>query len=221
MGILRNPRYASELAYRTMLNYYRQILQFNCVGNKNEIELKIEQIEETMRARGYEVEKYYEVTALLNSLVGLLIILEQNAFNHISQNESDLETIFPTLYKCVNSGDYYNTYSGQGGMRSPRALILHIKNSLSHDRIMIFPQDRRTDNRQTIDSIVFQDAKVFRGNSRSARNRSNFENYYGDVREYVPENDERFVYFSLKISVEDLECCFMEIAHYLIQVGGV
>lgn len=224
MSIFNNPRYVQEFAYRTMLNYYKGIKTFGKTEEQEEACKQIYLIENEMSRKQYEIEPYYEFTSIINSLVGLLVFPEQNAFNYLSKQEI-LATIFPTLNKYVTDSDFINTYCGDKGRNTPYAIILHMKNALSHNRVMIFPENVHFDGKDQIESIVFQDAilqtRVYDRNQNRYRssNSSNLDNYYGDVRNYVLQQNESIQIFSIKISVNDLEKCIMEIAKYLISIA--
>lgn len=85
----------------------------------------------------------YEVTALLNSCVGLLIIPKENLFNVLptkTVQDFDLET--QKLF--INDGRH-NTHSVKN-------IVIHIRNSISHGNF----QQKSIHNGQ-IESLEFQD----------------------------------------------------------------
>ena len=148
-----------------------------------------------MDSKGYAVEEYYEITDLINSLIGLLIFPEQACFKYITDNEEEMEDVFPNLYKCIKRTDYKNTYkdNGRKERNSPRRIIKHMKNALSHQRVMIIPQYGRINDDNVITAITFNDQMS-----------SN-------------EGKEKYT-FSLTVDVCDLENVVMEICDYLIQL---
>ena len=67
MGCLRDPNYVREFAYRTKLNFYRNMYLYG--NNEEEYSQKIEALEKVMNDEGYVIEEYYEVTDLINSMI--------------------------------------------------------------------------------------------------------------------------------------------------------
>ena len=97
MSEMRDRNFVPELVYRTKVNYYA--MRLNDTREEEEIlngfdEIKKEELlnkkqwysEELMRlkhemnARKFDVDNYYEVSLLLNSLIGLLVFPQQKYF---------------------------------------------------------------------------------------------------------------------------------------------
>ena len=125
MGCLRDPNYVREFAYRTKLNFYRNMYLYG--NNEEEYSQKIEALEKVMNDEGYVIEEYYEVTDLINSMIGLLIFPEQNLYDYLSDNEEDLRKFFPTMFSCIQNNEYVNTYASNKRY-SPKDIIRHIRN---------------------------------------------------------------------------------------------
>ena len=213
MGAFKNPCFMSEFAYRTKINYYQLLLNnTKDPAEKSRIEGEIKKIQQAMEKEAFEYADYYEVTQLINSLVGLLIFPEQAAYNVLSQNPDDLEKDFPILWKYINgkSGEYKNNYVIPyttkktdsnypkkiylAEPKSPRKILNHMRNAAAHYRIGIHPVNGKLDDGRTvITHIVFSDI----------RNE-------GKPTEQL---------FELKIEVADLESLLMEISDKIIHLS--
>lgn len=186
MSCLENPNYIREFIYRTKLNYYRNMYLY---GNEKDKYIKlINELESQMKSEKYVVEEFYEVTALINSMIGMLIFPEQNLYKQISNKEDDLKRLFPTLYECTQYAEYVNTY----GNNSPREIIKHIRNACSHQRVLIYPMERKDENK--ISKIILQDSCNKAGHNNTKN-------------------------FSIEIPVELLEKVIMEICDYALSVS--
>lgn len=196
MSAFQNVYFVNEFAYRTKLNYYYQKKRFaKSEKERNDADAEIENVLREMNRKGFAVEEYYEVTDLINSLVGLLVFPEQATYRYISSREVDMRQLFPHLWNCMQSADYKNTYENErGDKNSPQNIIRHLRNSLSHNKVMIVPRSATIGNKQQITAIIFKD---------ESRNTS------GERQK-----------FALTINVKDLEKVVMEICDYLIQLRG-
>lgn len=196
MSAFQNVYFVNEFAYRTKLNYYYQKKRFaKSEEERIDAEAEIENVLREMNRKGFAVEEYYEVTDLINSLVGLLVFPEQATYRYISSRENDMRQLFPHLWKCMQSADYRNTYEDEDGDKnSPQNIIRHLRNSLSHNKVMIVPKSATIGNKQQITAITFKDEKRKPNGQRQE--------------------------FALTISVKDLEKVVMEICDYLIQLRG-
>lgn len=203
MAGLNNEVFFKEFVYRTKLNYYNLLKTDSdlSVVDKVSIEEKIRTIESEMRRRNYTIDNTYEVTQLVNSLVGLLVFPEQKKYKYMDKKESDLPLKLPILNKCVTEDksfvlDYYIKKTGGLEEKSPSNILRHMRNAVGHERIMIHPQNARLENGQNqITAIVFQDEEEYEKDGRHIKNQ-----------------------FRLKVSVNDLEALLMEISDYLIQL---
>lgn len=227
MSGISDPNKVYEIAYRTKINYYRGIMWNEELPEeeRSRAKVEIEFIYNEMKRKNYTRESFYHITALLNSLVGLLVLPEQFVFDNISNNENDLSIILPHLEKCAKRNDFVNTYNGEK-KKSPKKLIQHIKNSLSHDRVMIIPESKKDGDITSIDSIIFQDAKLTRKVKRNGyieyKNVDEIlESYHGDIKKFKwDSNDSNLVFskFSITIPANRFEKIVMEIADYLLSL---
>ena len=218
MGILRDPNYVREFTYRTKHNYYKNKTMFGDDNDKAEYERLLKALEKEMVDQKYVIEEYYEVTDLINSLVGLLVFPEQNLYTKMSNKENDLEQLFPTLYKYTQNENYINTYSKRP-RNTPQNIIRHIKNSLSHDRIMMYPRNDRDENQ--ISKIIIQDCDI-RGKYDDPGNdiiRDGLKKHFGDVRELNYDIYNEIKLFSIEIPVKSLEKVVMEICDYALSIS--
>ena len=198
MSEFKNINFVNEFAYRTKLNYYYQKKQFT----KNESEIsrinaEIQKTKESMAINGFDVADYYEVTDLINSLIGLLVFPEQAAFDAIPTKKKDLKEKFPNLYKSIISdNNYVNSYHLiHEELNSPRDVLRHIKNSLSHKKVMIEPHSGSIGKKRQILAITFKD-------------------------EMKSKQTGKKYFFSLTVKIECLEDMLMEICDFLINVNG-
>lgn len=153
----KQKRFVKEFACKTLLNYYQVKLEKTEINRveeyRNSIEEKVEELKKKMKTNGYYAENYYEVTLLINSLVGLLVFPQQLEFNKLKKmSDMDFELKMPTLYKYVTSNDenvYFNRYKVENGSKSrcledesgylAGHIVRHLRNSLSHQNVMISP----------------------------------------------------------------------------------
>ncbi len=198
-----NENFVHEFAYRTKLNYYYQRRQFAKDKDEiNRIENEIKKIKESMKEQKFDIADYYEVTDLINSLIGLLVFPEQYAFDILPKEEKDLKEKFPKLYKSKSDDtEYQNTYSvkktGDAEINSPQDIIRHMRNAVSHNEIRIKPNSGTVSGRYQIVSISFED--------------------------YLPKDKkkkEKYPHFYFTIQIKDLEDVLMEICNFLINVKG-
>ena len=237
MSMFKNRNFVNEFAYRTKLNYYNARLLSSEPDAVDDIQSKINHLKAEMGKNGYEISDFYEVTQLINSLIGLLVFPEQAYFNEMTNNPNDLKRKFPTLSTVVESEGYINTYKENYGKRewdantqqvkSPKNLMLHMKNAVSHMHLMIHPENCRLlsgDKEQKITAIVFEDACPYyynehKGEWRSDINLSNFRRHKGSFENYRVNYPYQLAYFKLRIPVENLEAVLMEICDYFTKVG--
>ena len=217
MSGFKDAKFVKEFAFRTMWNYYGQKERF---AETDEEKMKIHgqriKLLSQISASGYEVDtEYFEVTDLLNSLIGLLIFPEQAAFKEMNDPNKLLKEELSTLYKCTCRNDFINTYHEKPNQSEIGIVIRHIKNSLSHDRIMIEPN---SSDEGKIESITFQDAKII--SKAHSSHPTDINRLDRDVRKecnkFKIRKDEELFIFSITIPVEDLETVIFEIAKFLI-----
>ena len=205
MSEFKDENFVNEFAYRTKLNYFYQKERFAKDEKiREQARREITITKSIMKRKQFDVAEYYEVTDIINSLIGLLIFPESNVFDHIPNFEQDLKNKFPQLYKCKQYDEqflndappiirYKSTVDGYFKTmerNSPRDICRHLRNSLCHWRVMIEPHSASIGEGQSqIVSIQFQDGR-----------------------------NPHDVKFSLTIKVEDLEAVVMEICDYLINI---
>lgn len=211
MGCLRDPNYVREFAYRTKLNFYRNMYLYG--NNEEEYSQKIEALEKVMNDEGYVIEEYYEVTDLINSMIGLLIFPEQNLYDYLSDNEEDLRKFFPTMFSCIQNNEYVNTYASNERY-SPKDIIRHIRNSFSHDKVLLYP--RNSKNKEKIKKIIIQDycIRSYINEQTQKDIQEKINQHVGDIREL--RINQYIKLFSIEIPVEVFEKFVMEICDYAL-----
>ena len=94
----------------------------------------------------------YDVTQLINSLVGLLIIPRDYGFRHINDN-----LIEPELRNAVLQGVQMNTYPSEISLNS---VLTHMRNAVCHSRMKFHVDKAGTDAVvKDIATIEFKDSK--------------------------------------------------------------
>ena len=204
MSCFKNPRFAKELAYRTMANYY--LLRDRELESEMPMSSELQRVINRMQSEGFDDSLQYEVTLALNSMLGLLVFPQQEYFSE-SISSNDFRKL-PVLKECMSNTQYKNTYNED--KNKPANIIKHMRNALSHDRIMIIPES--ADNKD-ITHIRFQDAaRSIGGKTRPLQNGGNLDRSISEKK-----RNNKIVYeFDLLISVDRLEAVLMEIAEYLI-----
>jgi len=222
MSVFRNPRFAKELAYRTKHNYYSL---FSLTPEKcTEKRLLLNENKRKMKAAGFVTEDYFEVSQLINSLVGLLILPQQEYFNEIKQDSHFYDLL--VLSKCMDYGEafYRNTYVFYDNnknnfipeFKNPSNILRHMRNAIAHNRIMIEPES--TDG-LNITHLRYRDACYFQGNPPRKHEfseqvtRRRLDN---EIVQMKKRPDVTVCEFDLRIGTYDLEAVLMEIADYLI-----
>lgn len=77
-------------------------------------------------------QELYEVTQLVNSLVGLLIVPQQKFFRNINDNYIQQDTLYK-LKSCIEE----NTYKEKDGtdeIENLSTILRHMRNALAHNR---------------------------------------------------------------------------------------
>ena len=156
MSCFKNPRFAKELAYRTMVNYYLlrdYVLDAN-VACSNELD----HILREMSKEHFDTTMKYEVTLALNSMLGLLILPQQEYYSE-SISSCDFSKL-PTLKACIDDESYENSYGDSKG--KPALVIKHMRNAVAHNRLTLFSDE---DSHKDIKYILFRDTAYKRGGS--------------------------------------------------------
>lgn len=204
MSCFKNPRFAKELAYRTMVNYY--LLRDHTPRNDAVLSPELQRVWGKMQAEGFEVTMKYEVTLALNSMLGLLILPQQEYYSETLSGCGFWK--LPMHEMCMSERSYKNTYSE--ARDKPALVIKHMRNAVAHDRIMIIPES--ADNKD-ITHIRFRDAAYLcNGSTRAFSNGRNLDQQIAQKKRRGGAVYE----FDLRIGVDRLEAVLMEIAEYLI-----
>ncbi len=155
---------------------------------------------------GYETTQHYEVTLALNSIIGLLILPQQEYYSESQSSDNFFD--LPGLKHCICDKSYKNTY--KESRRKPANVLKHMRNSVAHDKIMIIPE---TADNKDITHIRFRDASYVEDKALKT-----FQNKSDLTIQIDSKNQAGFtVYeFDLTIPVEKLEAILMEIAEFLV-----
>lgn len=193
MTAFKDFKFIKEFACRTQLNYFRLKADYTENHEMHEAaQRELERIEAVMREKGYPIAQCYEVTQLVNSIVGLLIFPQQGYYTTLEKNEAVNKIQMPTLYKYIQNGldgkTYKNTYNGEDP-QVISSVLRHLRNSTSHNRMGVQPQSA---SGKEITHICFKDKKK-------------------------DDNDE-WREFELIIDVNDLEPILLEISNYIINL---
>lgn len=238
MGAFTDPNFVKEFSYRTKINYYTMLRDYSESAEKREkADKMINIIHQEMLDEEFSISKYYDVTQLINSLIGLLVFPEQVYFDCLSDDENDLKKNFPTLYDLVNKPEYICSYKQNYHIpkftsclhekKTPKKIMNHLRNSIAHKQLMIRPLRGRFD-KNNIETIVFEDACVYvwknddnnyEGGTWIAdfKNR-HFQRYKGySYLNYEPEDGKEVAVFHLEVPVSDLEKLLMEICDFLVE----
>ncbi len=171
MSAFKNPNFTIEFSLRTQLNYCQMLLmEYKATGNKEKIietNNRINKIKNEMEKRNFTKLDFCCGTQLMNSVLGLLVIPQQALFANMDDytNPSEWSKDFPTLTKYVFSNNrevYNNTYFHRRDRNfypyecdSPRNVLTHMRNAVSHKKIMFYPES--SENQEQVTSIVFKD----------------------------------------------------------------
>lgn len=212
MSGYKNPNFVKEFAYRTKVNYY--LLKQHISSPNLAYSQPLEKVIQDMESNGFDTSMKYEVTLMINSMIGLLILPEQAYFDD-NRNVLDYSRL-SVLKKYVDDTDNYsNTYREKFMNEDmPLSIIRHMRNAISHDNIMIIPESARYGN---ITHIRFRDAAFSHTDNDHLRAFEKKKGYSLDYLINQAKRNHKNVYeFSLRIKVEDLEELLMEIADFLI-----
>ena len=117
MSAFSRPDFVEEFAYRTKSNYYSLMIAQANEQKQPDIAKKYEQqldlLKSDMAVHEYNTkDNYFEVTQLINSLIGLLVFPEQQYFVELGRRFRALETDLKTLNTIINknNGSYFCSY---------------------------------------------------------------------------------------------------------------
>ena len=167
MSAFQNPNFIKEFAYRTKLNYYLLKCQQSDLEDAKRYEMLIAELHQEMEQQHFVKADFYEVTQLLNSMIGLLVFPETNGYKQIPNDKNDFSK-FPTLKSYVDSEAFSSNYQlkrKRDGKEyyciepvTPRTVIRHLRNAVCHERISVFPtQCTMEDGDSIISGIKFID----------------------------------------------------------------
>lgn len=238
MSEMRDRNFVPELVYRTKVNYYtmrlrntkeeEEILNGFDVVKKEEVLNKkqwysdeLDRLRSEMHAKKFDVDNYYEVTLLLNSLIGLLVFPQQKYFEEIKRKLNNVDE-FDELEKLINQdGLFYSSYNE--AKKKPSNIIRHIKNSLSHQRVMVIPQClelHEEERKRPITHVVFQDADEGKQGTQRVSEILRDKIYVDDSKVELGELPRLFkegkAVFCLVVPVESLENLVMELCDAIL-----
>ena len=238
MGIL-NPEvpFSYEFALRTLHNYFRvkkMETQIRRVSNSDisEDNKKYEKLEKDIEQRLNDhrciIDEFYEVTFILNTLLGIFV-LPKAQLKTISMNISWDD--IPELTELMKDKENYeNTYNYETG--SPYDILMHIRNAICHEHIGFYPLPSERSN-SSIAYIVFQDTFLYYEKldpkthhvkrsiqvweTRRLEHKYNAQPNY-DVSEYRPvAPNVTYSYFRLRVPVDNLEKLFLSLCNKMIE----
>ena len=175
-----------------------------------------------MKAEEKEEDEYrlYEVTQLINSFVGLLLVPKDAAFKYINDNAhfpwgSTAERILKKINQdqkenkntyFVNIGD--NKYKKKGTseeMFNAVELIRHLRNAVAHANFSVYPE--KCENGEEISGLRFEDSYDLIG--RYGRNNIFFTN---TSRETITIHQK----FSLVLTIEEVKVLLFAMCKILL-----
>ena len=238
MGEMRDRNFVPELVYRTKVNYYTmrlrdtkeeeeildgfdEVKKEELLNKKQWYSEELKRLKDEMNTKKFEVDNYYEVTLLLNSLIGLLVFPQQKYFEEIKKSLGRIEE-FPELNELTSrSGFFYSSY--KEAKKRPSNIIRHLKNALSHQRVMIIPQRlevHEEERNNPITHIVFQDVddgKIgTQGKNELLKENVNVNGIELDLEELTKLYDDGKAVFCLVVPVENLEKLIMELCDAIL-----
>lgn len=98
-------------------------------------------------------KEVYEVTQLVNSCLGLVVILQQYGDGFFTDAD-----IFPILLKDLQNAITTNTYKGNRKKTNFNNILYHLRNALSHGKLDFTNEEH--DGKMQISSIKFTDADI-------------------------------------------------------------
>lgn len=238
MSEMRDRNFVPELVYRTKINYFTMRLNDtkkekeiidgpDCVEKEELLRKKewyhkeIDKLKGEMNKRGFDVDNYYEVTLLLNSLIGLLVFPQQKFRGKIEERLNTVEDL-PLLMKLVSKkGLFYSSYNEEKELACN--ILRHIKNSLSHERVMIIPQSlerHETEGQNPITHIVFQDVDIkHQGTQDRQKQLTEYIMVEGvelELEDLPKKYEKGHSVFCLVVPVEELEDMIIEICDAIL-----
>lgn len=162
--------------------------------------------------------KLYEVTQLINSFIGLLVIPKEHFFNNLDENSHFKEgSLAANILTEFNSGMrvYDDTYLDKIDSKKYRKksekkltekiLIIRLRNAVSHGYISV----NAVSESNEIESVCFGDKQILKGKWNSEKTEFNVFNKKW-TEKYKQE-------FSIALSVKDIEILLFAICKILIE----
>lgn len=185
-----------------------------------------------MMKKGYKISNYYEVTLLINSLIGLLVFPEQKYEYQIRDRITNYGEM-KILSKIMNrEGSYASSYT-ELDKGTPYSMIRHIKNSLSHQNVMVFPISISNKSEEhDVTHVIFSDFNPRRTRYNPTDGSNILEEIYvlydKGCKNYVLKNNHVLVdaynngypEFAIVVPVDELEELVLEISSAIIQFGN-
>lgn len=218
MSSFKHPIFIKEFALRTKMNYLK--LERERLNNtdskylKLENDMEINMLEKTFYNNGFANDGIFEITQLINSLIGLLVFPQQEYYKTIFSNNS-FERL-PNLKMYIENKKYYNsdhkylnTYREKKKENNrlyvltddekvtPANILRHMRNSVCHERVMIYPE--ALNGSKDIQVLNFRDE--------------------GKCRLYYDRKVEIEEEFQISIMVEDLKDILFEISDYILSTN--
>lgn len=229
MSLFKDEKFVPEFVYRTQVNYYKALqMKLNSEEGKEEQKRKISvrlcHLERFAKSMEYSESDFYEVTQLINSLIGLLIFPEQAYFDNMSEDINDLKRL-PKLGSYISDGrgkNFFNTYKSSKNAPlwednpsegdTPRNIIRHLRNAVAHGNVSIFPINCTGE----ITHVDFKDEQIWKRNPTSSTSQWIPERHRHQRRTQDTIKKEEFF---LRVSVDDLEEVLLEISEFLLPTG--
>lgn len=228
MSLFKDEKFVPEFVYRTQVNYYKA-LQMKLTSEeekeerKRKIAVRLCHLERFAKSMEYSKSDFYEITQLINSLIGLLIFPEQAYFENMSEDIKDLKRL-PTLGSYISDGggkNFCNTYKSSKNAPqwednpresfTPKNIIRHLRNATAHGNLSIFSVNCDGE----ITHVEFKDEQCNRRKRNPTESGSKWipERYSPQRRTSDDIKKEKFL---LRVSVDDLEEVLFEISDFLL-----
>ena len=172
-----------------------------------------------------EICSVYEVTQLINSFTGFLVIPRAEFFDYLPDNisfdkESEAYSVLENIKEGKNKYKYKNTYhkcvkkniDGKSKLEyykeyealTPKTLALRLRNAIAHSRITITPKKGYHDT--SITGFVFEDSHTLKGK---------FIN--GIFKDTGNEEDRITQKFTVKLSVKEIRILVLSLCDLMLE----
>lgn len=235
MSEFKDEEFVPEFVYRTQINYYQGLLlELNskkAKGKNDEEKIfkatkRLNHLKLFSKIKQYDSESnFFEITQLINSLMGLLVFPEQAYFKYINDRCKDFKKIMPTLAKYIyseNKENFFNTYrytkEKENWEDNPKEkinaknILRHLRNAVAHEKISIYP----VNNGGIITHIKFKDER-YSELIYFKDKKYKWQNVDDKKKNKSKNNKIEKEEFFLRISVDDLEEILLEISDALLR----